>query len=238
MKTAVILAGGLGTRLRPLTDSTPKPLLPVKGKPIIEHAINNFKKHGITSIILSVGYKQEAIKEYFKDGKHLGVKISYCVESVPLGTGGAIKEASKGLKGTFVAINGDNLADFDWTEMIKEHKQNKSKITLALYPVEDVTQFGIAKLDGKRIVDFIEKPSVDRAPSNLNNAGGYVIESDVLDVLPEGKSSIEKDCFEKLARKGVVYAFMHKGQWFPTDTIEKYVFADENFVPSVNRKGK
>ena len=92
---AIILAGGLGTRLRPLTDKTPKPLLPIKGTPIIEHAINNFKKHGIKDIILSIGYKAEKIKEYFGDGSRIGVNISYCIEEEPLGTGGAIKKAAE-----------------------------------------------------------------------------------------------------------------------------------------------
>ncbi len=228
---AIILAGGLGTRLRPLTDNTPKPLLPVKGKPIIEHAILNFKKHGIEEIILSIGYKADTIKEYFGDGSKWGVKISYCIEDQPLGTGGALKMASAGISETFVAINGDNLADFDWTAAIETHKKNQAKVTLQLFPVEDVTKFGIARLDDGKIVEFIEKPTVEQAPSNLNNAGGYILEPEVLRVLPEGFCMIEKDCFEKLAATGVVYAHHHNGQWFPTDTIEKYTLADQNFNP-------
>ena len=226
---AIILAGGLGERLRPLTDTTPKPLLPIKRKPIVEHAINNFKKHGIKDIILCIGYKADKIKQHFKDGEQLGVNIQYSVENKPLGTGGAIKKASENIKETFIAINGDNLADFNWTEIIKQHKENNAKITLALYPVEDVTKFGIAKLDSNKIIEFIEKPSPEEAPSNLNNAGGYVIEPDALDILPEGKCSIERDCFEKLAKQGVVYAYRHEGQWFPTDDLEKYNKAEKEF---------
>lgn len=226
---AIILAGGLGTRLRPLTDNTPKPLLPIKGKPIIEHAILNFKKHGIEEIILSIGYKADTIKEYFGDGSKWGVKISYCIEDQPLGTGGALKMASAGIGETFVAINGDNLADFDWTAAVETHKKNQAKITLQLFPVEDVTKFGIARLDDGKIVEFIEKPTVEQAPSNLNNAGGYIMEPEVVAVLPEGFCMIEKDCFEKLASTGVVYAHHHNGQWFPTDTIEKYSLADREF---------
>jgi mannose-1-phosphate guanylyltransferase len=228
---AIILAGGLGERLRPLTGTTPKPLLPIKGKPIIQHAINNFKKHNIKNIILSVGYKADKIKGYFQDGKKLGVNIIYCIEDEPLGTGGAIKKAAENINETFIAINGDNLADFNWTEIIKAHRKNKAKITIALYPVEDVTKFGIAKLDKNKIIQFIEKPGKEQAPSNLNNAGAYVIEPEAIEILPEGKSSIEKDCFEKLAEKGVVYAYRHQGQWFPTDDIEKYKKADKEFVP-------
>lgn len=226
---AIILAGGLGTRLRPLTDSVPKPLLPIKGKPIIEHAILNFKKHGITDIVLSIGYRADLIEEYFGNGEKMGVKISYSIENEPLGTGGAIAKAAEGIDGAFLVINGDNLADFDWTKMIETHRRCGAKITLALYPVEDVTQYGIAKLDQDKILEFIEKPSRESAPSNLNNAGGYVMEKSILEVLPPGKSSIEKDCFEKLAPTGVVFAFKHFGQWFPTDTLEKYKIAEENF---------
>lgn len=228
---AIILAGGLGTRLRPLTENTPKPLLPIKNKPIIEHAILNFKKHGILDIILSVGFCADKIKEYFGDGSKWGVNIVYSIEDTPLGTGGAIKKAAEGIKETFIAINGDNLADFDWTEAISGHQENKALITLSLYPVEDVTQYGIASLKDNRIVCFIEKPKKEEAPSNLNNAGGYIIEPEALEILPPGTSSIERDCFEKLADTGVVFAHIHSSQWYPTDTIEKYTNADKNFKP-------
>ena len=228
---AIILAGGLGTRLRPLTENTPKPLLLIKQKPIIEHAILNFKKHGIFDIILSVGYKADRIKEYFGDGSKWDMSIEYCIEDEPLGTGGALKKASVGIDDTFVAINGDNLADFDWTEAIRGHYANEALITLSLFPVEDVTQFGIARLEGRRIIDFIEKPKREESPSNLNNAGGYIIEPKALDILPAGVSSIERDCFEKLAGAGVVFAHIHTSQWYTTDTLEKYNHADKNFNP-------
>lgn len=227
----IILAGGLGTRLRPLTDVLPKPLLPIKGKPIIEHAILNFTKHGIKDIILSVGYHAEKIRDYFGNGEKWGVNINYAVETEPLGTGGAIKQAAQGLAETFIAINGDNVADFNWTEMVKAHQDSGAKITLGLFPVEDVTQYGIARLDGSKILEFIEKPTREAAPTNLNNAGAYIFEHTVLDMLPEGKCSIEKDCFEKLAPSGFVYAYHHRGQWYPTDTLEKYKKADSDFSP-------
>ncbi|MBW2970782.1 nucleotidyltransferase family protein [Candidatus Woesearchaeota archaeon] len=219
---AIILAGGLGTRLQPLTDKTPKPLLKIKGKPIVQHKMENLARYGITSIILSIGYKSEQIMEYFGDGSQLGLDIDYSVEENPLGTGGAIKEAAKKTKGRFIALNGDNMEDFDYEKMLAAHIKNKAQITIALYPVEDVTKFGIAELDSERIVRFIEKPAVKEAPSNLNNAGAYIFEPGVLDMLPAGKSSIEHDCFEKMAPKGVVYAYVHHGQWFPTDDLEKF----------------
>jgi len=229
IKTAIILAGGKGSRLRPLTDNMPKPLLPVKGKPIIEHVIDNLIRQGINHIILSVGYKADKIRKYFSDGSDFGVNIEYCIEHTPLGTGGAIKLASKGIDRPFIALNGDNLADFDYNKMYKSHKRNNAKITLALYPVEDVTQFGIARLEGDKLVKFIEKPAKEEAPSNLNNAGAYIIEPGVLNMLPDGKCSIEEDCFEKLSHKGMIFAFRHKGQWFPTDNMERYNAANDNF---------
>ena len=174
--TAIILAGGLGTRLRPLTDETPKPLLPVKGKPILQHIIDNLKKHKVDNIIISLGYKADQIQDYFKEGKHLGVNITYSIETEPLGTGGAIKEAAKHLQKPFFALNGDNLADFDYTALAKAHLNNKTKITLTLFPVEDVTQYGIAQIVNNKIIKFIEKPKREEAPSNLNNAGGNLIE--------------------------------------------------------------
>jgi len=228
---AIILAGGLGTRLRPLTENCPKPLLPIKGKPIIEHAILNFKKHGITDIVLSVGYYAEKIKEYFGDGQEWEVNLEYCVEDKPLGTGGAIKKAAGEIKETFLVINGDNLADFDWSAVLSSHQKNKAGITMSLYPVADVTQYGIARLEGDKIMEFIEKPTREQAPSNLNNAGGYILEPSTLAILPNGASSIERDCFEKLAKQGLVFAFRHDGQWYPTDTLEKYHRADEEFNP-------
>src|SRR3989338_7895981 len=225
----IILAGGLGTRLRPLTDATPKPLLPVKGKPIIEHAILNFARHGVKDVILSVGYHAGKIRDYFGQGDKWGVNIDYAIETEPLGTGGALKKAAEGLAGTFLAINGDNLADFDWTRMLSAHRDSGAQITLALFPVEDVTQYGIARLDGSKILEFIEKPAREAAPTNLNNAGGYIFEHTVLAMLPDGQCSVEKDCFAKLAPSGVVSAFHHSGQWYPTDTLEKYQKADSDF---------
>lgn len=228
---AIILAGGLGTRLRPLTLETPKPLLPIKGRPIIEHAILNFKRHGITDIILSIGYMADKIKDYFGDGSKFGVNLSYFVETEPLGTGGALKAAAKGINETFVAINGDNLADFDWTDTLDAHRKYQSKLTLSLCPVEDVTQYGIARIADGRILEFVEKPAKDSAPSNLNNAGAYVIEPEILEILPEGRSSIERDGFEKIAGLGVMFGYVHMDQWFPTDTMEKYLKAENEYNP-------
>ena len=155
--TAIILAGGLGTRLRPLTDNTPKPLLPMKGKPIVQHTIELLKDHGVKNIILSIGYKAEKIQEYFGDGSKLGVNISYSIEEEPLGTGGAIKKAAQDCIKPFVLAWGDNLMDIDYSQLMQNHQ---NKITMVLTPREDVEHFGVAKLENNKIISFIEKPNL------------------------------------------------------------------------------
>jgi len=228
---AIILAGGLGTRLRPLTDNTPKPLLLIKGKPIMQYAIENLKKQGITNIILGISYHADKIKEYFGDGSKFGVNIQYSIEEEPLGTGGAVKQAVENIKEPFILAWGDNLMDVNFNEMMEIHKRNNAVLTMALTPREDVEHFGAAKLEGEKIIGFIEKPKREEAPSNLINAGAFIINPDALDILPEGKSNIERECFEKIVEQGNVYSYKHEGQWFPTDTLEKYKKADKEFNP-------
>ena len=236
--TTIIVAGGLGTRLRPLTENTPKPLIPIRGKPIIEHVNRNLKKHGITNIIISIGYKAEQVQEYFGDGSSLGISISYAIETEPLGTGGAVKLASKNLTNPFFLVWGDNLMDINCSRMEQEFLSAGTPLIMALTPREDVENFGVAKLEGKKIITFVEKPKREEAPSRLINAGAFIIDPSCLSLLPEGKSSIEKDCFEKLAPQGKIAAFIHHGQWFPTDTLEKYHRANTFFLPDINLKEK
>jgi len=233
-KKAVILAGGLGTRLRPLTNDIPKPLLPIQGKPLIEHIIQNLKSHGIKEIVLSVGYRSEQIKNYFGDGSNFKVKISYCIEEQPLGTGGAIKESTKYLDEPFFLVWGDNLMDIDYKKLYHSYLQHNTLIIMALTHREDVENFGVAELKGDMILNFVEKPKQEEAPSNLINAGAFIIDPKCLKILPEGKSSIEKDCFEKLAPNNEISAYIHLGQWFPTDTLEKYYHANDHFKPINN----
>lgn len=227
--TAIILAGGLGTRLRPLTEEKPKPLLQVKSKPILQHVIENMKRYGIKNVILSLGYKAGQIEEHFNNGSKLGVNIAYSIESEPLGTGGAIKKAAKEITKPFFLLWGDNLADFDYNMMYKDYLRDAPQVTMALTPREDVENFGVAKLEENKIIAFVEKPKREEAPSNLINAGAFIIDPECLKILPEGKSSMEYDCFEKLAPLGEISAHIHKGQWFPTDNLEKYQYAYDNF---------
>lgn len=218
----IILAGGLGSRLRPFTYSIPKPLIKIQGKPILEYTIENLHKHNLNNIILAVDYKADKIENYFGNGKKLGVNLTYCKRTGHVGTGGAIKICAKDINKTFIVINGDNIANYDFTKMLKEHKINKGIATLALTNVEDVTQFGVVKLKGKRIVKFLEKPKKEEAPSNFINAGAYILEPKILKYIPDGKCSMEKDCFEKITTKEKIFGFMHKGIWYPTDNFERF----------------
>lgn len=235
--TAIILAGGLGTRLRPLTDEIPKPLLPLKGKPILQHVIENLQQHGVKQIILSIGYKAELITDYFKEGSQLGVNISYCLETEPLGTGGAVKKAATGLTKPLFVVWGDNLMDVNYQELSQTYLKHKKPVTMVLTPREDVEHFGVAKLDEEKIISFVEKPKRSEAPSNLINAGAIILEPAGLNLLPPGKSSIEYDYYEKLA-PGEITAHIHQGQWFPTDTLEKYALACQNFQPKIDFRKK
>ncbi len=236
--TAIIVAGGLGTRLRPLTETIPKPLLPIHGKPIIEHIILNLKKHDVKNIIISIGYKAEQVQAYFKDGSSLGVNISYSLEAEPLGTGGAVKLASKSLSKPFFLLWGDNLMDVNFSKMKEDYLNHKSAILMALTHREDVENFGVAKLEEHKIITFVEKPKREEAPSTLINAGAFIVDPACLEFLPEGKSSLEKDCFEKLAPERKISAHIHQGQWFPTDTLEKYYHANTTFQPATNLQEK
>lgn len=229
--TAIILAGGLGTRLKPLTDVTPKPLLPIKNKPILEHILENLQKNGIKKVILSLGYKAEQIQNYFGDGSQYGLNITYIIETENLGTGGAVKQACQDLNRPFFLLWGDNLCNIDLQDMHKNYLRDASQVTMALTPREDVENFGVAKLEKNKIITFVEKPKREEAPSNLINAGIFIIDPLCLKILPEGKSSLERDCFEKLAPLGEITYYLHQGQWFPTDTLEKYYSAEENFRP-------
>ncbi len=221
-KKAFILAGGKGTRLKPITNEIPKPLVPLHDKPILQHTLDLFKKYGITDIIISIGYKGEKIKEYFGNGKRFGVNITYVEETEPLGTAGPLNLAREYLTDTFVMCNADELKNIDLNEMYLFHKENGALGTLALTTVADPSQYGVAKLMGSKIQEFIEKPVAGTAPSNLINAGLYILEPAVLDIVLKGASSIERDVFPKIATEGKLFGFPFSGQWFDTGTLERY----------------
>ncbi len=224
---AFVLAGGKGERLRPLTLETPKPLIKVAGKTILEYNIEMLARQGITRIILSTGYLHEKIERFFSDGKDFGVQIYYSFESQPLGTGGALKNCKESLDDRFVMINGDNIANYDLRKANKVHERLKAGATLQLVEVEDITGFGVARLNKGKIIEFLEKPSKENAPSKLINAGAYIIEKWAVDFIPDSFCLIEKTMFPELAKRGKLLGLKHKGYWFPTDTFERIEKAEE-----------
>jgi len=223
---AVILAGGEGTRLRPLTLGLPKPVVPVVDRPFLVHQIDMLRGAGIREIIFSLGYQPDRIREAFGDGAHHGVHIEYAVEASPLGTGGAVKHAEPWLDERTVVLNGDVLTDVELSEVIREHDTLGSSATLVLAPVPDPTAYGLVELDSEsRVTRFVEKPAPDQITTNTINAGIYVLETPTLELIPPSvKHSIERGFFPTLLGRGDrVGAYVHRGYWIDIGTPEKYI---------------
>lgn len=223
LNTALILCGGKGTRLRPITYETPKALVPVHGKPLIEHLFDLLKKYGVDDIVLSVGHMKEKIINEKGSWSRLGLNISFVEEGKPLGTGGPLRLARGKLTKTFIVSNGDELKNINVVDMYESHKKNRALATIALTTVKDPSRYGVARLEGNRIIEFVEKPRKDKAPSNLINAGFYLLEPEVIDMIPKkGFSMLEKDVFPELAKQGRLFGFPFSGQWFDTGNLERY----------------
>jgi len=226
---AIILAGGKGTRMKPMTNFLPKPMLRIHDKPILEHNIELLKRHGIKDIVLSIGYKGDKIKEYFGDGRQFGVNISYIEEDEPMGTAGPLNLLKGKINDTFILMNGDELKDIDLEDMFMFHKRNKGTATLALTTVEDPSMYGVAVMNGNRIRTFVEKPNKQNAPSKLISAGLYILDPEVLKSVPEGFSMMENDVFPKLATNEKLLGYVFSGQWFDTGTPERFSLADREW---------
>ncbi len=219
---ALILAGGKGTRMRPFTYEIPKPLIPVHEKPLVQHTIELLRKHHITNIVMSIGYMGDRIQSGLGNGTNLGVNIRYIVEEEELGTAGSLNLLEERPDRSFFMFNGDVLANIDLHEMIHFHRKNKCLATIALTAVDEPSRFGVAKLEGDKILEFIEKPEKGKEPSKFINAGVYLLEPKVIDYVPEGRSMMEKGVFPRLAREGQLCGYRFKGQWFDTGTHEAY----------------
>jgi len=230
---AVILVGGEGTRLRPLSYHRPKPMMPVGNRPFIEYILRLLKKYAVEDIILSTCYLPEVLQAQLRDGSHLGVKLTYAVEESPLGTAGAVKNVEDLLDDTFVVLNGDVLTDLDLGSLVEFHRSKKSKVTIALTPVEDPTLYGLVELreDGS-ITRFLEKPSWDQITSNLINAGTYVIEPEVLSFIPvEENYSFERGLFPLLLRKKIpLFGYVSDAYWLDIGTPAKYLLAHRDLL--------
>jgi mannose-1-phosphate guanylyltransferase len=211
---AIILVGGEGTRLRPLTYTVVKSMVPVVNKPFIEHVLRQLAAHGINEVVLAMGYKPDSIFEYFRKNSTLDINLTYSLEEKPLGTAGAV----------FV-LNGDVYTDIDYTDMLNFHRRNKARATIALTRVEDPTKFGVVETDQNgRVLHFIEKPSADKVTSHWINAGIYILEPEVLNYIPEGAFYMfEHGVFPEMLEKGEpVYAYINRAYWIDMGTPEKY----------------
>ena len=223
---AVILVGGEGTRLRPLTCNIPKAIVPVVNIPFLEHVIGNLSKHGIKDIILAKGHLAGPIAEYLGDGSRLGVRLTFVVEGTPLGTAGAFKNVEKYLDETFLALNGDIFTGLDYTDILDFHRQRGAKATISLAPVEDPTAYGVIETDERgRVRRFLEKPKPEEVNTNMINAGTYVLEPEVLaEIPPQVKVSIERETFPLMLGQGnPVYAYSSSGYWIDMGTPQKYL---------------
>lgn len=221
---AIILAGGFGTRLRPLTYTRAKSLLPIFNKPMIAHLFESLPKE-VETVILAVNYRKKQIEEYFKEND-FGKKIIVNDEPVPLGTGGATKYAEEHITGRFFVLNSDIIASINLGEMIKFHEKNNSFTTISLWPVENVSEFGVADVDNiGKITGFIEKPKPEDAPSDLINAGAYLLEPEVLDYIEKGKLvSMEKEIFPIIiSDKDRFFGYKFKGYWMDIGRISSYI---------------
>jgi mannose-1-phosphate guanylyltransferase len=224
---ALILAGGEGTRLRPLTSTIPKPVVPLVGRPFISYMLQWLRRHGIDDVILGCGFMADAVRAVLGDGSGLGIRLRYLEEPRPLGTGGALKFAEELLDQRFFMLNGDVLTDMDLTAQLEQHERTGARATLALYPVEDASAYGLVRCEADGSVsEFIEKPGVDELDTNLINAGAYILEHDVLDGMPPAGTnvSIERQLFPTLVGRGL-YGYEAGGYWMDIGTPDRYLKA-------------
>ena len=227
---AVVLVGGFGTRLRPLTFTTPKPLLPVGHVPLVERAIATLVAGGVTEVTLALGFKPEPFIERFPDATCAGAKLHYAVEPEPLDTAGAIAFAARhtGITETFIVANGDVLVDLDVAELLAFHRAHGAEATIHLIPVDDPSQYGVVETDADgRVTRFVEKPQPGESESRLINAGTYVFEPSVIDMVPAGaRMSVEREVFPKIAERGAMYAMAADVYWIDAGRVDTYLKAN------------
>jgi mannose-1-phosphate guanylyltransferase len=221
---AVILVGGEGTRLRPLTSTVPKPVVPLVDRPFIAYMLEWLKRHGIEDVIMSCGFLATSVRNVLGDGSGLGIRLRFVEEPDPRGTAGALKYAEPMLDGRFLMLNGDVLTDIDLSEQIAQHERTGAKATLALVGVADPSAYGLVHLNEDRSVrDFVEKPSPDSIDTNLISAGAYVLEREVLDLVPPDRSvSIEREVWPQLVGDGL-YGYPSQSYWLDIGSPERYL---------------
>ncbi|NIM26310.1 MAG: NTP transferase domain-containing protein [Nitrososphaeria archaeon] len=232
MKT-VILAGGLGTRLQPYTTFLPKPMLPLGEKPILEHLIEWSKKNGIKSIVICVSYLRKTIEDYFEDGKRFGVNIEYAIADKPLATAGQLKTAEKFVNDTFVCMYGDSIYGFNLKNMIKQHQQKKSFVTMSLHEYVTNLPYGVIETSkNNKVTAWNEKPEIK---VNIN-MGCYVMEPEVMKFIPKNKPFGMDDVIKKaMAQKKLVSSFLSKNGFIDIGNKESYKKANDEFIQKLGK---
>src|SRR6185312_8188553 len=228
------MAGGEGTRLRPMTSSMPKPLLPVANRPIMEHVLRLLRRHGLTDVVVTVQFLASLVRNYFGDGEELGMSLYYANEEVPLGTAGSVKNAEEQLAGeTFLVISGDALTDIDLSALIAYHKEKGALVTVCLTRVQDPVEFGITITDDEgRVERFLEKPTWGQVFSDTVNTGIYVMEPEVFDYFQPGTQvDWSSEVFPQLLAEGKpIYGYVAEGYWEDVGTHESYVKAQADVL--------
>jgi mannose-1-phosphate guanylyltransferase/phosphomannomutase len=222
---AVVMAGGEGTRLRPLTSNQPKPMVPIVGKPCMEHILELLRAHGFEEVVVTLAFLPQAIESYFGDGTNLGLGIEYSVEEVPMGTAGSVRLAARRLQETFLVISGDALTDFDLSRVVEFHRERGAAVTIALKSVDNPLEFGIVVADEDgRIERFLEKPSWGQVFSDTINTGIYVLEPEVLQHIPADRPfDFSKDLFPLLLEMGrPLYGYVCDGYWQDIGNLDQY----------------
>ncbi|MEK6963096.1 MAG: sugar phosphate nucleotidyltransferase [Nanoarchaeota archaeon] len=219
---ALILAGGKGLQLG--NENIPKCMMRFKEKPILEYNIELLKKYGIKDIYLLIGDNSASIEKYFEEGKRLEVNIQYIKEKQPLGTAGPLHQMKNLLHDTFILMNGDEIKDVDLNDMYRFHSENNGLTTMAITTLSDPSEYGVVVLNGNQVMSFTEKPTIANVPSNLINAGLYILEPQVLELVPEGFAMLESDLFPKLVNMGKLYGYPFAGTWTDLNLQQKIKF--------------
>lgn len=225
---AVIIAGGLGTRLQPYTTFLPKPMLPLGERPILEHLIEWSKKNGIKSIVLCVSYLRKSIEDYFEDGKQFGVNIEYAVSNKPLATAGQLKTAEKFIDDTFVCLYGDSIYGFNLRNMVNQHKKSKSFVTMSLKEFKTKLPYGVIETTkNNRVTTWKEKPEIK---ANIN-MGCYVMEPEIFKLIPKNKPyGMDSVIQNAMSKKKIISSFISKNEFIDIGNKESYERANNEFI--------
>ena len=219
----LILAGGEGVKFRPLTYELPKSLLPIKGKPLLEHTLSSLKAQGLTDIYISTAHLGEKIEDYFGDGAKWGLRIKYLKQAeVKSGTAQPVLQAQKEFTEPFIVIYGDVLTQVNYLDLLDFHNSHRGIATMALTSVEKPSMWGVATIEGNRIKSFEEKPGKGKTRSHLINAGIYVLDPQVFKYIEPKSTRLEKDLFPRLASEGKLYAYPFEGQWYDVSKPQVY----------------